>query len=74
MKWALVIMIMGQHPIETGMTYSTLGACYTAEDAVAAQVSEYINGWMKERKTPITAGLPDFMEQRAYRGVCVPRQ
>lgn len=64
----------GTAPVETGLTYPTLGDCYRAEDAIAAETTNYINGWLKAAKAKVTNGLPDFMQQRAYRSICVPRR
>ncbi len=69
MKWMLVIMALGTTPIQTGLIYDTLDACYTAEDRVAAEYVRLYNDWVaNNRGRPV----PTFITQRLARGICVP--
>lgn len=69
MYWTLVVLTLSGTPIPTGMSYSSLDACYAAEDKMAAEYSRYYNDWAGRNKPQV---VPDFMRQRLMRGVCVP--
>ena len=77
MKWAL-LMIFLHTPIETGLTFDTLTACYKAEDGIAAQQASYFNDWVQWAKAhPQESAyppVPDFIKNRMMRGICVPRK
>ena len=76
MKWTLVMMVLGTTPVQTGLVYDTLGACYAADDKVAAAyVADYNSwiAWAKEHPKDSTyPNIPDFITNRISRGVCIP--
>jgi hypothetical protein len=71
MKWMLVVMALGTTPIQTGLVFDSLDACYAAEDKMAAEYTKYYNDWATRNKDRYPTP-PAFMTQRLMRGVCVP--
>jgi hypothetical protein len=69
MLWMLVMVTASGTPIPTGMTYSTLDACYADEDKVAAEYARYYNSQAKAGASKESLGL---IGSRMLRGLCVP--
>jgi len=87
MKWALVMMLGGTTPYDTGLVYDTLGQCYAAEDQVSKAEIDYLNDWMKWARQHPESGykdpppgsgqnptIPQFIMDRVSRGVCEPHK
>lgn len=69
MKWTLVVMALGTTPIQTGLVYDTLEACYAAEDRMASEYVRFHNAWVAQNKD---RPVPQFITQRLVRGICAP--
>lgn len=58
MKWMLVVMLFGATPIETGLMYDNLEACYRAEDIIRAENAHVFNVWYEgTQKIPRTQAI-----------------
>lgn len=71
MLWMLVMMTTGGTPIPTGMTYSSLDSCYTAEGKVAAEYARYFNAQVK---AGVSKQSLELIQSRMLRGICVPHE
>jgi hypothetical protein len=69
MKWMLVAMALGTTPVQTGLIYDTLDACYAAEDRMAGEYTRFYNGWVARNRD---RAVPAFITQRLARGICTP--
>jgi len=87
MKWALVMMLAGNVPYDTGMVFDSLDKCYATEDEVAQTETDYLNNWMAWARKHPNSGysdpppgsgqnpvIPEFILQRESRGVCEPHK
>jgi hypothetical protein len=69
----LIVLIVNQQPVETGLRFDSLADCYRAEDRMASDITDYINAFVRNMKGPTKQTDVDLMMQRAYRGICVPK-
>ena len=43
MLWMLVVLTVSGTPIDTGLSYDSLDACYAAEDKMASEYAKHYN-------------------------------
>lgn len=60
MKWMLVVLVMGQEPVKTDITFDSLQDCVEAEFRVRLDVANAYNTWVKwAAANPDVTGYPD---------------
>jgi hypothetical protein len=73
-RWMLVVMVFGTAPVPTGISFDTLQACWSAEEAMRSDYASAYNTWEKWAKTQSLS--QDIINNRAKQmlqaGVCVP--
>jgi hypothetical protein len=56
MKWMLIVLVFGSHPMETGLFYNSLDDCVKAE--MRPEWARIGAAWLKEyREQPVTEGF-----------------
>jgi hypothetical protein len=76
MKWMLIVIVYGTMPVETGLLYDDLDACYRAEDAMRDEYTRAFNEWSKWAKQNLSQDdydrSGDMWLKRVASGVCIP--
>ncbi len=79
MKWMLVVLVMGQEPVKTEITFDSLQDCIEAEFRVRLDIAEAYNNWVKwAAANPEVSGYPESEEFNKVRigmnnlSVCIP--
>jgi hypothetical protein len=58
-KWMLVVLVMGQEPVKTEMTFDSLQECVEAEFRVRVEVAAAYNNWVEwAAANPEVSGYP----------------
>ena len=58
MKWMLIVLVFGSHPMETGLLYSSLDDCVKPEMTLRSEWARVAAAWPKEyREQPVTEGF-----------------
>jgi hypothetical protein len=70
MKWMLIVLVFGSHPMETGLLYNSLDDCVKAEMTMRSEWARIAAAWQKEyREQPVTEG---FIAKQSPMGTCIP--
>ena len=75
MKWMLVVMIFGSHPVKSDVIFDTLDKCLAAEEAVRAEQESRYNSWRAGAQGTGRLGEESFQKRRIgmdNRGICIP--
>ena len=76
MTWTLVVIVLGMTPVQTGLLYDNLDACYLSEETMRAEYARSFNAWLEwAKQNPKESSYPaseEDMKKRLVFGVCVP--
>jgi hypothetical protein len=73
-RWMLVVMVFGNAPVPTGISFDTLQSCWKAEEAMRSDYASAYNVWEKWAKTQNLSQdiINNRQKQMLQTGVCVP--
>ncbi len=81
MKWALVVMVLGVAPVQTGLVFANLADCMAAEEAMQSSSAAAYGSWMQSELRDRRIYLPGWDDKEKRRkqavgmlnqGTCIP--
>jgi hypothetical protein len=74
-KWTLLILVLGTHPVGTNMVFDSLAQCLQAEYAMRSEQARAFNEWWTSADAEARQKHRDLMERRSgikNWAACVP--